>query len=223
MDIADAMADLSVAPEAQEGTERSNPGQRGMHRAVFLDRDGVLNVDTVHLHRSDEMRLIDGVPKALSMLREMDLKIVVVTNQAGIAKGLFDHRDFLEVMASIRRDSGLVRPWDRVYFCPFSEEGVVERYVMPHIDRKPNPGMLLRAALEMDLDLPSSIMIGDHIKDVQAAHRAGCKGVLVMTGKGKDELKKLIEDGVAPGDERWPDLMAQDLLTASRAIEEGAI
>ncbi|MCU0798195.1 MAG: HAD family hydrolase [Candidatus Thermoplasmatota archaeon] len=223
MDVRKCMAELDIADEPDASTVRASPGHRGRNRVVFLDRDGVLNEEELHLHRKEDLRMVKGVPEALTLLRRMGYLLVVVTNQGGIGKGLFTVEDFLEVMTAIREELAKEKPWDRTYFCPFADDGTVPRYTGWHQDRKPNPGMLLRAAYELDIDVPSSIMIGDHVKDVQAAHRAGCKGVLVMTGHGKVELKGLVDAEVLPGDERWPDLIAQDLLTACRAIDEGLV
>ncbi len=223
MDNAGKMTDLLIADVPGPSTLRAPPGYKGKSRAIFLDRDGVLNEEKLHLHRSEDLRVIEGVQDALTTFRGMGYILVVVTNQGGIGKGLFTVEDFIEVMTALKRDLGPGLSWDRAYFCPYAVDGTVPLYTGEHPDRKPHPGMLLRAALELDIDVPSSIMIGDHVKDVQAAHRAGCRAVMVLTGHGKVELMGLINEGVLPGDERWPDLIAQDLLTAARAIKEGSV
>ena len=223
MTLPDLMKALKIEDESTPDTERAAKGHKGTVKAVFLDRDGVLNEDTGYIGRKEELIVIPRAKEAIDGLRGLGYSIVVTTNQAGMGKGLYTKEDFLKVMEGLQGKLGGSGAWDRVYFCPFHSEAVIERYRCYHVDRKPEPGMHLRAALEMDIDLPSSIMVGDHIKDVIAAHRAGCRSALVMTGRGKEELREVLEEGVMPGDERYPDLICEDLYNVYLALKEGAI
>ncbi len=199
-------------------TLRALPGHKGSRRAVFIDRDGVLNEDMVHTYDPSELKVIGGCREALERFAKLGFLRVIVSNQAGIAKALFTMDQMISFDHRLWSELG-PDPWDTFYFCPYHLEGVVPEFSMHSIDRKPEPGMILRAAIEHDVDLPRSYMVGDHLKDVIAAHRAGCKGILVTTGRGKRELEKLI-GGVPEGAEAVPDAIVQDLRYASLLIEE---
>ena len=218
LDLQDRMKRISLRPASVPSTPRASPGHKGSFRAVFIDRDGVLNEDTIHTYDPSEMKVIEGCQEALTRFKGLGFLRVVVSNQAGVAKALFT----LEQMVSFDEKLWSVlgdRPWDSFYFCPYHLEGTVPEYAMESPDRKPSPGMILRAALELDIDLTRSYMVGDHLKDVIAAHRAGCKGMLVMTGRGKSELQRLL---FAPAreNEAVPDAVVEDLRYASLLIEE---
>jgi len=216
---------LVIAEESGEDTETASSGHRGRNRAVFIDRDGVINQDTKHTWKKDELRLFEGVGEAIMKFRKLSFKVIIATNQGGMAMGKYGKEEFASFMEELRKRLDLENPWDMVYFSPFHSTGEVEEYRCDHIDRKPGPGMLLRAALEHDIDLPTSYMVGDHLKDVSAAHRARCNAVLVLTGRGRSQLQRLIDEGIAPGDEKYPDHIVEDLRTASELIEhlEGRI
>ena len=145
--------------------------------AVFLDRDGTLIEDRGYLHDPDLVRLLPGVADGLRRLRTAGFVCVVVTNQSGIGRGMFAEADYRHVHAEmLRRLTAEGAILDAAYFCPAAPaaEGADE-----HPDRKPSPGMLLRAAADLDLDLTRSWMIGDAPRDVEAGRRAGCRGILV--------------------------------------------
>ncbi|MFW3146925.1 MAG: D-glycero-alpha-D-manno-heptose-1,7-bisphosphate 7-phosphatase [Thermoplasmatota archaeon] len=220
MDLIERMERLRISDEPDDGTRRAPPMSDGRNRAVFVDRDGVINHDTIHLWKIEELSIIEGVKEAMEGFRDMGFLLVVTTNQAGIGKGLYGKEEFIALMEEIVKRLGGEPPWDRVYFSPYHSEAVIERYRTMHVDRKPEPGMLLRGARDLDIDLKRSYMVGDHIKDVQAAHRAGCSAVLVLTGRGKNELKRIVDEGVRPGDERYPDMVVQDIMYAYLAIRQ---
>jgi D-glycero-D-manno-heptose 1,7-bisphosphate phosphatase len=143
--------------------------------AVFLDRDGTLNENLAYLTRPDEMRLLPGVGPALQNLRAAGFVCVVVTNQSAVGRGMMSEADLERIHEAMKRQLADVgATLDAIY----SATAMVD-----HPDRKPAPGMLLRAAAELHLDLANSWMIGDSLRDVLAGQRAGCKGcVLVRTG-----------------------------------------
>jgi len=181
-----------------------------MKAAVFIDRDGTLNDEVGYLHRPEEVVLVPGSPQAIARLNALGIPVIVVTNQAGIGCGKYGWTDFQRVMERIASllAQGQAHV-DAVYAAPHHEKGLGEYAHPDHPDRKPNPGMLLRAAEEHGLDLSRSWMIGDKDADLQAGRRAGCKVALVLTGYGQD-----VDPGLA-------DLVARDLPQAVDRILEG--
>jgi D-glycero-D-manno-heptose 1,7-bisphosphate phosphatase len=145
---------------------------------AFLDRDGVLIVDCGYPHRPDQLILIPGAAEAVKRLNAAGYVVVIVTNQSGVARGLFSEEvmhGFNALLVARLAEAGA--RIDAVYACPFHAEAVDDRYRHPdHPDRKPNPGMLLKAVAEHDLDPARSLMIGDQPSDMEAARRAGVVG-----------------------------------------------
>ena len=173
-------------------------------RAVFLDRDGTINEEVEYLSRLDSLLLLPGADRAIKMINESGMKAVVVTNQSGVARGYFDEAFIRKVhrrMDDLLRDGGA--RIDRFYYCPHHPDEGFGEYRQDCQCRKPKPGMLLRAAEELDLDLSRSYMIGDTMRDVEAAHNAGVRSILVKTGYGGSDVS-------------WarPDYVALDLLDA---------
>ncbi|HEY3243386.1 MAG TPA: HAD family hydrolase [Phycisphaerae bacterium] len=150
--------------------------------AVFLDRDNTLVEDPGFIDHPDKVRLMPGAAAAIRRLNEAGYHVVVVTNQSGIARGLFSEARLCEIHAHLRSvlaaDGARL---DAIYYCPYldSEEAVVEAYCRASELRKPAPGMLLKAAQELDLDLDRSWMIGDGARDIEAGRRAGCRTILL--------------------------------------------
>ncbi|QYC10095.1 D-glycero-alpha-D-manno-heptose-1,7-bisphosphate 7-phosphatase [Brevundimonas nasdae] len=148
--------------------------------AAFLDRDGVLIEDCGYPHKPEHLVLIPGAAEAVRRLKSLGYLTVIVTNQSGVARGLFTEdqmHDFNALLiAQLAQDGGVI---DAVYAAPYHADAVIERYRHPdHPDRKPNPGMLLRAIEEHGIDPSKSLMIGDQPTDVEAARRAGVAGHL---------------------------------------------
>lgn len=206
---------------SRPSTPRAAPHARGSNKAVFIDRDGVLCTDDQDRRGPSSMNIIHGARKALNGFDSMGLLRLVVTNQGGIALGSFTEEDMLSFtrrLWDLLGDDG--PPWDAYYYCPYHDEGVIEPYIAESIDRKPGPGMLLRAALEHDVDIPSSFMIGDHLKDIMAGHRAGCRSILVTTGRGKRQIERIMEDRIRYGNEAYPDAIVENIGTAYELIRE---
>jgi histidinol-phosphate phosphatase family protein len=182
-------------PETYAEAQETLP--RALHRpALFLDRDGVLNRDdSGYTHRIDDLRLMPGAGRAVARARALGFATVVVSNQAGIGRGLYDvaamqafHHALNE---ALRRDGGWV---DAFYHCPFHPEAVLPEFrAANHPDRKPNPGMLLRAARDMGINLAASVLIGDRDTDLAAAAGAGCAGVLYAGG----DLEPVVQAALA--------------------------
>lgn len=160
--------------------------------AVLFDRDGVLNVDTGYLHRPEDWVWIEGAPEAVAAVKARGDKAIVVTNQSGIARGLYDEaalrRLHAWVDADLERRAGV--RFDAFYHCPYLPDAPVAAYAHPdHPDRKPNPGMLLRAIADHGLDPARCLMIGDRRSDLRAAAAAGVPARLYAGG----DLRRLLD------------------------------
>jgi D-glycero-D-manno-heptose 1,7-bisphosphate phosphatase len=181
----------------------------GKRKAVFLDRDGTINVEVDYLSSADQFQFIPGAPLAIKSLKDAGFVLVIVTNQSGIGRGYYDETALERVHRYMHEE--LERygvAIDACYFCPHHPEHGIGGYRQVCACRKPLPGMLLQAARDLDLDLSSSFMIGDKIADVKAGLRAGCTSMLVETGYGLKEAHRL-----PPGVRSY-----RDLLTAAEAI-----
>ena len=161
------------------------------NRACFLDRDGVLIEDAHYLSSPDQVRLMPGISGSLRRLRQEGYLLIVVTNQSGVARGVFPedaipavHQRIDDLLAA--EGAGI----DAYYYCPHHVEGTVKRYARSCSCRKPEPGMLLAAATDYRLDLGASFLIGDKLSDLQAAEKAGCAGYLVETGHGREYAER---------------------------------
>ncbi len=145
-------------------------------RALFLDRDGVINHDSGYTSSSADFRFIDGVFDLCRAARRAGYLLIVVTNQAGIGRGYYTEQDFLTLTDWMReRFDAEGAPITELFYCPYHPQHGIGRYKMDSFDRKPNPGMLLRAAVKHGIDLGRSIMIGDRDSDMQAARKAGVR------------------------------------------------
>jgi D-glycero-D-manno-heptose 1,7-bisphosphate phosphatase len=159
-----------------------------MTRAVFLDRDGTMIEEAGYLERLERMAFFPYTVDAVRALNRAGFAVVVITNQAGIARGIVKEPFVGEAHRAIsaRLEAGGARV-NAYYYCPHYRTGTVTEYVRECDCRKPQPGMLLRAAKDLDLDLSRSFAVGDRWHDVGAAHAAGARGVLIRTGLGHRE------------------------------------
>ncbi|MEQ7153656.1 D-glycero-alpha-D-manno-heptose-1,7-bisphosphate 7-phosphatase [Brevundimonas aurifodinae] len=162
--------------------------------AVFLDRDGVLIVDSGYPHLEEHLVLIPGAADAVRRLNALGYLVVIVTNQSGVARGLFSEDQMKAFNALlVRRLAARGARIGAVYACPFHADAENERWRHPdHPDRKPNPGMILRAASDHGIDLNRSFLIGDRQSDLEAARRAGVSGFLFETGNLDDFVRDLL-------------------------------
>jgi len=169
--------------------------------AVFVDRDGTLMHDADYCSKPDQVRVFDGVSDALRRLKNAGFQIIVITNQSGIGRGFFTENDYRAVEAEVSRQvgNGLI---DSTYFCP-------DPPGKPSKCRKPEPGMVLQAAREHDVDLSRSFLIGDKEIDAECAHNAGIRAIRVRTGFDK------MTDGSCA------DWVAEDLPAAAKIILNG--
>lgn len=158
-------------------------------RAVFLDRDGVINVDKGYISQVDDFEFIDGVIEACIKLKEKGYLLVVITNQSGIARGYYTEEQFhtlTEWMDWSFADRGV--DLDGIYYCPHHNEKGIGEFKVDCDCRKPKPGMLLSAIEELNLDVTNSILVGDKVSDIQAGIAAGvASNYLVRTGEAITE------------------------------------
>lgn len=183
----------------------------GKKRAVFLDRDGTINVEVQYLSRVDEFQFIPGVPSALKGLKDAGFLLVVVTNQSGIGRGYYDEAALESIHDHMHSDlAAFGAAIDACYFCPHHPEHANGEYRKECGCRKPLPGMLQQAAEDLGIDLAASYMIGDKLSDVLAGINAGCTSLLVLTGYGSAQAAE-----VPQGVNVYPDLQA-----AAQAILE---
>lgn len=145
-----------------------------MSPALFLDRDGVINVDHAYVHRREDFEFIDGIFDLARHACGAGYRLFVVTNQAGIARGYYTEADFHRLTAWMcERFVAENAPIDKVYHCPYHPEHGIGRYKLDSPLRKPRPGMILLAAEEFGVDLARSVLVGDMATDIQAGQAAG--------------------------------------------------
>jgi len=178
--------------------------------AIFMDRDGTVSDEVGYVNHIERYRLLPRSAAAIRRINQAGYLSFVVTNQAGVARGLFDEALILKVHETLNgwlNDAGA--RLDGIYYCPHHPKEGLPPWRADCDCRKPKPGLLLRAAREHDVDLPASYMIGDTVLDIEAAHNVGATGVLVLTGYGKGDLTFRMEQrGLKPA------FIAEDLLDA---------
>jgi D-glycero-D-manno-heptose 1,7-bisphosphate phosphatase len=185
----------------------------GTRRAVFIDKDGTLIDDVPYNVDPRSMRFTSGAEFCLPVLHEAGYALVIVSNQSGVARGFFNESALVPVRERLNRmfaDAG-AHLLD-FYYCPHHPEGTIPEYTLNCSCRKPQPGLLLKAALDHGIDLASSWVIGDILNDVEAGHRAGCRSILLNNG---NETEWLLSK------ERVPDFLADDLAEAALIIALG--
>jgi len=178
-------------------------------RAVFLDRDGTLVYPRHYPSKPEELRLYENIAPGLRALQKAGFRLVVITNQAGIARGYFSETDLQCMHAHLTRELAQagVR-LDAIYYCPHHPQGVIPELAVRCDCRKPQPGMILRAAADLDIDLCLSWFVGDILDDIEAGNRAGCRTILVDLGTERLPQLQI----------RRPSFVARDSLHALRII-----
>jgi D-glycero-D-manno-heptose 1,7-bisphosphate phosphatase len=173
-------------------SSRKAPNSR--RSAVIFDRDGVLNVDHGYVGEPERLEWVEGARRAIRRLNESGVTVIVATNQSGVARGFFDLAAVEKVHAVMQADLTVEGARiDAFYVCPFLAEAKEAAFSHPdHPDRKPNPGMLLRAIDEWDLDPSRCLLIGDKTSDLEAARRAGIAGALFEGGNLDDFMRPLL-------------------------------
>ncbi len=195
-----------------------------MEKAVFLDRDGVINELIYHQEQGiidspftvDQLQIICGVPEAVALFRKAGYKVIVVSNQPGVAKKHMSKKTFEAIRQRlvdqlISKDANV----DAEYYCLHHPQAKVPELKKVCDCRKPKPGLIIKAAGELDIDISKSWMVGDGLTDIQAGKSAGCKTILI--GKEKCELCRRMEQENAK-----PDFICENLLQAASVIKNGA-
>lgn len=181
-----------------------------MNKAIFLDRDGTLNIDHGYVHEIDQFQFIEGSIEALQALKKMGYLLVLVTNQSGIARGYFSEEQFLQLTEWFDwslADRGV--DFDGIYYCPHHPEGKGE-YRQDCDCRKPKGGMLLQGIEELNIDPAQSFMVGDKVEDLQAGAAAKVRyKILVKTGKPITEEGEVFADYVLESVADLPKLIKQ--------------
>jgi D-glycero-D-manno-heptose 1,7-bisphosphate phosphatase len=169
-----------------------------LRKAAFIDRDGVLNEEREFVYRIEDFAFVRGAVDALAQLQAAGYLLVVVTNQSGIARGLYTEEDYLRLTAHMREQLlGAGIRVDSVEYCPHLPDAPVARYRLECACRKPQPGMLTAAIGKLGIDASGSILIGDRASDIQAGRRAGIgRCFLVRSGKPLTESDLVLADGV---------------------------
>ncbi len=173
---------------------------QALRPALFLDRDGVLNEDLGYVSRWEDFRFTPGAAKAVAAANRAGWLVIVVTNQSGIGRGYYSEADMQALHArmveALAADGARI---DAIYHCPHHPEASVEAYRHPDPPlRKPNPGMLLQAIEEWPVDVARSIMVGDKPADMEAARRAGVRGLLFRGGDLYEFLRDLLSPEAQP-------------------------
>lgn len=162
-------------------------------KAVFFDRDGVLNEDVAYLYKIEDLRWVEGAREAVAYLTRLGYEIFIVTNQSGIARGYYTVADMERLHDYMRQElAGCGGKITAIYYCPHHPEGSVPEYSISCDCRKPKPGMLLQALHDHHVDKEQSFLIGDSPSDVEAAEAAGIRGYLFKGGSLLDFVQNLI-------------------------------
>jgi len=170
--------------------------RKGLNRkAVFLDRDGVINEDFGYVHKWEDFHFLPHAVEGIKIFMDAGYKVVVVTNQSGIARGLFSEEDFLELTRRMRAELAACGVYvDGVYYCPHYQGGTVSEYSIDCSCRKPSPGLITRALMELGLSAEESLLVGDKATDIQAARNAGLRRAYLV-GAEKSEVPADFADG----------------------------
>ena len=185
--------------------------------AIFLDRDGTINEEVGYMDSLDKFKIIPCAYEAIRLINKSGMKAVVISNQAGVARGLFTE-DFVKItheylQTALRKNGAYI---DNFYYCPHHPTEGTEPYRQVCNCRKPAPGMLLQAAHDLNIDLKRSYLVGDRFNDMEAGKKMGVKGILVKTGFGQGLLQDDGPDEATP--ENKPDFIAADILEAVKWI-----
>ena len=181
-----------------------------MRPAVFLDRDGTINEQMGYINHLSRFHLLPRVGEAIRLLNEHRIPVVVTTNQSGLARGYFPESLLTAVHARMTEELAAARArLDGIYVCPHHPEAKEERYRRVCQCRKPETGLFMQAAVELELDLRKSYVVGDRWSDLKAAAACGAKGVLVLTGYGRGD-----REYIGPTQSVQPHWVAEDLYEA---------
>ena len=201
------------------------PHELSCTTAIFLDRDGTLIEEVGYLHRLEDIQIYPEAFKAVEKINQSGARAIVITNQSAIARGLIREEDLEQVhhfiAEAFRQKKARI---DAFYHCPHHPTEGSGANTRACDCRKPQPGLLLRAARDLQLDLGASHMIGDKLRDIEAGHQAGCRSILVKTGYGQEELLSLDKEEASNPSLKdplqWPDHISVNILEAVNWILE---
>ena len=167
------------------------------YKTIFLDRDGTLNIDPGYISKLEYFKFYDFTFDALKLFDDIGCNFCIITNQSGIARGLFKWHDYEKVTFKMLEMLGTSCLIDGIYANSLEPLEKLPRNSW----RKPNPNMIIKASQDFNIDLSKSFLIGDRLSDIQAGYKAGLKNLIhVLTGHGKDERKKVIENYIKVND-----------------------
>ena len=188
-----------------------------MNKAVFLDRDGTLNSDSSYINKVEDFEFYPYTVKALSMIKKNGYLLIVISNQSGVGRGFIRESELDKINTKMQKALEIESAkLDAIYYCFFYENAVEDKYRKNQDDRKPSPGMILKAARKFDISLKESYMIGDRESDILAGKNAGCKTVLVKTGDGLKTIEKI----QTADDSTEPDFVFDSILEAAEFIAD---
>ncbi|MBL7996625.1 D-glycero-beta-D-manno-heptose 1,7-bisphosphate 7-phosphatase [bacterium] len=183
------------------------------HSAVFIDRDGTLNVEKDYVHKIEDFEFIPGAKEAIRLLNDNQIKVIVISNQSGIARGYYTPNDVHllhdYIQRELRKEKAQI---DAFFYCPHHPDGTVDEFRKICDCRKPAPGMLLQAEQKLNIDLQSSYVIGDNLSDIKLQEEVPVKTILVRTGHGNKALEELQKKKIRP------DRIEENLLDAVNHI-----
>lgn len=165
-----------------------------MNKAVFLDRDGTINIDKDYLYRTEDFEYLPGAVEGLRFFQERDFLLIVVTNQSGIARGYYTEEDYLALNKWMKED--LAKHGVKItasYYCPHLPDAPVSKYAIDCDCRKPGTGLYYRAAKDWNIDLDSSIAIGDRLRDLSICETTGCRGILFGSTNVEENISERIQ------------------------------
>ncbi|GAG94427.1 unnamed protein product, partial [marine sediment metagenome] len=150
-----------------------------MNKAVFLDRDGVITKEPpYYAHKIDQLELIPKSAEAIRLLNKNGFKVIIVSNQSGVARGYYQEKDIEIYNRAMKKKLEEKNAYiDAIYYCPHHSEATIEKYKIDCDCRKPKPGMLRQAEKDLNLNLKRSFLVGDKMSDIEAGYRAGCKTI----------------------------------------------
>jgi D-glycero-D-manno-heptose 1,7-bisphosphate phosphatase len=181
-----------------------------MKKAVFLDRDGTINKEVNYLSHPGQIELISGSAEGIKLLNENGFTVVVITNQSGVARGIIEEEKLPLIkdrLCSLLEERGA--KIDGYYYCPHYPDGKIEKFAVKCDCRKPEPGMLRKAAEDLDIELKGSYVVGDKVCDVVLGKNVGAVSIMVKTGYGESEAENY---------EPSPDYTADNLFDAAQWI-----
>lgn len=160
-----------------------------MNKAAFLDRDGTINIDKDYLYRIEDFEYLPGAIDGLRLLQDRGYLLIIITNQSGIARGIYEEEDYLRLDAWMKED--LANKGISItasYYCPHLVHGKIMQFAMDCDCRKPKPGMFYKAASDWNIDIDNSIAIGDRLRDLSICEETECKGILLSESEPADGI-----------------------------------